>query len=256
MRMCNLLIVAVVSLTSVACNRTPSVAEPREEPESPPVKVAADMTPRANPEEARFHKYRDELEKNITALDVQIEKLEASASSAAVESKAAIYQHIAHLYAQRDDVYDRMKELRRTGSEKLHAIKPTLDDAVGKLQSTLKTAQSTVEKALDQAKEQAAFSKTQQEFQQYQLKVQKTVEDLDQKIDSLLNQANKATKEAKTELFNQVATVYKQREAVRLRLNELRDSSMDGWQELRTGVDRAIQELGDAVTRASEKFKS
>jgi len=255
MRMFGLMIVAVVSLTAAACNRPTSVAQPRE-PENEPEKVVVNAKPRVTPEEERFNKYRDEVEKQIASLDSQIEKLESSAISAASDAKGAISRQLADLYGQRDQVYDRIKELRRTASDKLHAVKPKLDEAVGTLQTTLKSAQSSVEKAVEQAKEQAAFSKTRQEFQQYQMQVQKSVEELDQKIDSLYSQANKAAKESKTALFNQVATVYKQRQAVELRLNELREASMNGWQELRTGVDRAVQELGEAVTRASEKFKS
>lgn len=256
MRTRSLLASAAFCILLAACNR-PRPAEVANEEVAPrpdagkQAKVAAQAHA-----EKQFDSYRERMEKEIEGLDQRIQTLESSAKNAAASTKKQIYKELAALCDEREVVHNKVQELRRSGVEKWQAVKPALEKTLGDLQTSLKTAQANIEKAVDQAKDGDAFSKSRQEFEQFQLKMQKVIENLDAKIDGLLAGADKAANDTKAQIYSQLSGIYEQRDAVRQHMNKLHDAGIQGWQELRGGVEQAIQNLGDAVTRAGDKFKS
>lgn len=254
MRFWDTLVFAGLLCAVTGCSREPTGAT-TSNGDDPPRPPQTAVNKAAQAAEERFGKYRDQLEQSINGIDEKIESLARKAGDAATETKADVYEQLAALYRQQTEVHKQMKELRRQGADKFQEVKQNLEQTLSEMQNSLKTAQAKIDEAVENNKISAAANKSRQEYEQFQAHVEKTVESLDQQIYKLLSRANEAAKETRAEIYEQAATLYQKREDVGKRLSQLRSAGIEGWQEMRAGVDQAVQNFGDAVNRAVDKFK-
>jgi TolA-binding protein len=109
-----------------------------------------------------------------------------------------------------------------------------------------KQAAETMEKAKAYAEQQK---------QEYSKQAQATLDDLSKKIDQLKEQAKIAKGEALTKIQTSLADLKAKEEQAKQRLQDVRSSTGAAWEQVKTGVDKAIAELQKAYNDASSHFK-
>ncbi len=74
-------------------------------------------------------------------------------------------------------------------------------------------------------------------------------------VDALESRAHKAQAEAQAVYQAQVEALRARSEQARLQLDLLRRASEDAWSEMRSGMEKAWDDMGEAVKAASSRFK-
>jgi hypothetical protein len=101
----------------------------------------------------------------------------------------------------------------------------------------------------------AAAKLAAQKKQEYQRELEKKLADLDQQIDAWKAKASKATAEAKVEMDKKLVVLKEKRDAVAQKMKELGDSTSAAWADVKVGIEKAYDELKDAVENAKDNFK-
>jgi hypothetical protein len=98
----------------------------------------------------------------------------------------------------------------------------------------------------------------------YQDQIEAKLHGLDHEIDALTQKIENETSEDRTKARQQeyrakaqqqLAELDRKREAARRQLNKLKDSGQDAWQDMKGGIDAALQNLQAAYDRAAAEFK-
>jgi hypothetical protein len=109
-----------------------------------------------------------------------------------------------------------------------------------------KQAAETVEKAKAYAEQQK---------QDYSKQAQATLDDLSKKIDQLKEQAKIAKGEALTKIQTSLGDLKVKQDQAKQRLQELAASTGAAWEQVKTGVDKAVDDLHKAYNNAASQFK-
>jgi hypothetical protein len=109
-----------------------------------------------------------------------------------------------------------------------------------------KQAAETMEKAKAYAEQQR---------QEYSKQVQSTLDDLSKKTDQLKEQAKVAKGEALTKIQAALADLKVKQDQAKQKLQELGSSTGAAWEQVKTGVDKAVADLQKAYNDASSYFK-
>ncbi len=91
--------------------------------------------------------------------------------------------------------------------------------------------------------------------QVYEDKMNARLHEWQAKIDVLKARADKATAEQKIKYNDEIESLRNRQRHLYKKLDELRLAGNDGWEDLKTGVEQAYQELKSAVERAGERFQ-
>lgn len=90
---------------------------------------------------------------------------------------------------------------------------------------------------------------------EYERRLQAALSQVDDQVEDLRERAAGASGEAKERLQQAAQDLQARSRVVRERLQRVRASSAPAWQELRSGVNSAFEELRDAFDRAASHFK-
>jgi chaperonin cofactor prefoldin len=83
----------------------------------------------------------------------------------------------------------------------------------------------------------------------------KKLKELETKLDEIKLQAHLGKADVKTEYSKQYEDLNRQRDKLRLKMDELKDSGGEAWDSLKDGLDGAYREMKTAVERAIKAFK-
>ena len=89
----------------------------------------------------------------------------------------------------------------------------------------------------------------------YRDKLEAQMREWSAKIDLLKARADQAEAEAKIEYNKRIEDLRQKKEALKAKLDELRNASDAAWQDIKAGTERAAADLKDAVQSALSKFK-
>lgn len=206
--------------------------------------------------EKAYQDFRNEMEDALDNADKKIETLVSKAKNASAETKAKIYDQISNLYQERSVVRKKMKELRVATAENWEDVKGGVQSVIKDLQVSLKESEKNISITLDQATESEETKKAREAFEKFKKEMQKTIDASDEKVEDLLAEVKKASKEGKAELFEQISSLYEKRSRVRKKMKELQNATVEGWEELQEGVNQTVQELDKAVNAAWKKLKA
>lgn len=73
-------------------------------------------------------------------------------------------------------------------------------------------------------------------------------------IDKLQSKAREASADARLEYDKQIDTLRKQQDQAREKLGNLDEAGDDAWKDLKSGFEKAWDDLGTAVKNARERF--
>jgi len=92
--------------------------------------------------------------------------------------------------------------------------------------------------------------------EKYVEKMSGQLKQLASKIDEMEVQANLAKAEAKEKYQRQISDLRSKKAEAEQKLNEVRSKGEEAWQDLKTGIDSAVDDMLGAVESALDKVKS
>lgn len=89
----------------------------------------------------------------------------------------------------------------------------------------------------------------------YEEKLEAEMNEISAKIDVLKAKAAKAKSAGKADYYETIEDLEEKKEVVRSKMNQLKDSGSDAWEEIKAGTEKAWSDLSDSVQSAISKFK-
>jgi hypothetical protein len=89
----------------------------------------------------------------------------------------------------------------------------------------------------------------------YEKKIEAQMDEWKIEIDKLKAKADKAEADAQIQYYKQIEDIRAKQEAAREKLAELKGAGEDAWEDLKTGLENALNNLKDAVKSATSRFK-
>jgi len=117
--------------------------------------------------------------------------------------------------------------------------------------------EGSIEKVKEETKEalEAAKTYTLQQKQEYQKKMEAKLDEFDITIAQLKARAETATDEAKVKLDEQVQELQRKQEDARKKLDELKSAGADAWENLKSEMDAAIEDLANFIDELLPSFE-
>ena len=88
----------------------------------------------------------------------------------------------------------------------------------------------------------------------YEKKLQAQIDEWQADIAKLEAKAGKASADTQIEYHRRVDELKKKKQAAQEKLDDVRQSSEDAWEDLKSGADMAVKSLGQAVKSAAARF--
>ena len=95
---------------------------------------------------------------------------------------------------------------------------------------------------------------TQEQMQAFWEQMETRLAEYKKEIDKLQAKAEKLGGDAKVKAEQQLTALRQKRDEVSEKLKELRSSSGNVWQQLKSGIDAAMEDLGNAYKKAAAEF--
>lgn len=131
-------------------------------------------------------------------------------------------------------------------------VRVTYRVADGRNQVVALTARKTTGKDVAREAREALQAAKQYTFQQkgeYEKRLRRVVDDLDDRIDDLEQRDRESTADARKNLDRQVVEMKQKREALSERLERVKAAAPAAWEDLKSGVQKAIDDLQRALDR-------
>jgi len=125
-----------------------------------------------------------------------------------------------------------------------------------KEQPESKPATVSKEDVKKEAKEayDAAKAYTQEQMQAFRKQMEIKLNEFGEKIDQLQAKTEKLGEDGKAKAQQQLTALRQKRDEVSEKLKELGSSSGNAWDQLKSGIDEAMEDLGNAYKKAAAEF--
>lgn len=132
----------------------------------------------------------------------------------------------------------------------------TLPGCSEKEQSQSKPATVSKEDVKKEAKEayDATKAYTQEQMEAFREKTKTRLAEYEKEIDELQAKAEKLGGDAKAKAEQQLTALRQKRDVVADKLKELGSATGNAWDQLKSGIDAAMEDLGDAYKKAAAEF--
>ena len=123
-------------------------------------------------------------------------------------------------------------------------------------QTQSKPAALTKEDVKKEAKEAYDTTKayTQEQMQAFREQTEARLAEYEKDIDQLQAKAEKMGGDAKAKAEQQLTALRQKRDAVAEKMKELGSSSEGAWEQIKSGIDAALEDLGNAYKKAAAEF--
>ena len=125
-----------------------------------------------------------------------------------------------------------------------------------KEQTQSKSATVSKEDVKKEAKEAYDATKafTQEQMQDFLEQTETRLAEYKKEIDQLQERAEKLKEDAKAKAEKQLTVLRQKQDEVAEKLKDLSSSSGNAWEQVKSGVDAAMEDLGNAYKKAAAKF--
>lgn len=89
----------------------------------------------------------------------------------------------------------------------------------------------------------------------YEETVQSKVQEIDQRMQSLTDEIDKAGAEATQQYEREMADLRRRRQDLNERFISLKNAGDDAWEDMKAGLESAVDEMGRALQRATGRFE-
>ena len=125
-----------------------------------------------------------------------------------------------------------------------------------KEQTQSKSAAVSKEYVKKEAKEayDATKAYTQEKMEAFRKQTETRLAEYEKEIDQLQAKAEKLGEDGKAKAQQQLTALRQKRDEVSEKLKELSSSGGNAWEQLKTGIDAALEDLGSAYKKAAAEF--
>ena len=95
---------------------------------------------------------------------------------------------------------------------------------------------------------------TQEQIQAFRKETESRLDEYKEEIDQLQAKAEKLGGDAKAKAEQQLTALRQKRDDVSEKLKDLSSSGADAWEQLKSGIDAAMEDLGNAYKKAAAEF--
>ena len=88
----------------------------------------------------------------------------------------------------------------------------------------------------------------------YVQKLHAKIDEWNADIDRLKEKANQVEATSKVEYQKQIETLKNKRDEIEEKISEINRSDEDAWQDLRVGIDLALEAMSEAIKSAKSRF--
>jgi predicted RNase H-like nuclease (RuvC/YqgF family) len=103
---------------------------------------------------------------------------------------------------------------------------------------------------------EATKAYTQEQMQTIRKQMQTKLDEYGKEIDQLQAKAEKLEGDAKAKAEQQLAALRQKRDAVAEKVKELGSSSGNAWEQVKAGIDAAMEDLGNAYKKVVAEFSN
>jgi nucleotide-binding universal stress UspA family protein len=205
-----------------------------------------------SPEEKSEKKkaYQEKIEAQLKEWGAKIEEVKAKAEKSKAELKMKYEKQVEDLRAKQDVVQKKLQELRESGEDAWEGLKTGTEKSLDELKGSLDRALLTFKEKGEEVMETVSKKR-----KVYVDKVETQLKEWGTEIDILKAKAEKAKAEAKIKYYEKIQDLRARQESLGLKLQELKGSGEEAWEEVKTGVDRAVKDLKEAFKRAKSRLK-
>ena len=205
-----------------------------------------------SPEEKSGKKkaYQEKIEAQLKEWSAKIEEVKAKAEKSKAQLKIKYEKQIEDLRTKQDVVQQKLRQLRESGEDTWEGLKTGMENSLDELKGSLDRALSTFKEKGEEAMETVSKKR-----KVYVEKVEAQLKEWGTEIDILKAKAEKTKAEAKIKYYEKIQDLRARQESLGLKLQELKGSGEEVWEEVKTGVDKAVKDLKEAFKRAKSRLK-
>ena len=194
--------------------------------------------------------YQEKIEAQLKEWGAKIDELKAKAGKSGVELKMKYERQIEDLRAKQDVVQKKLREFKESGEETWEGLKTGMEKSLGELKDSFDRTISRFKEMKEEAAEKVSKKK-----KAYVGKVDGQLKEWGIQINILKAKAEKSKAEAKIMYLKQIRDLRSKQEAARKRLQKLKGSGDEAWDEVKSGLDKVLADLKDSFNRVASKFK-
>jgi nucleotide-binding universal stress UspA family protein len=205
-----------------------------------------------SPEEKSEKKkaYQEKIEAQLKEWGAKIDELKARAETSKAELKTKYEKQIEDLRAKQEVVQLKLREFRESGGEAWEGLKTGMEKSLEEMKGSLDRALLTFKEKREEVMETMAKKR-----KVYVDKVEAQWKEWGTEIDILKAKAEKAKAGAKIKYYEKIQDLRARQDSLGLKLQELKGSGEEAWEEVKTGVDKAVKDLKEAFKRAKSRLK-
>jgi hypothetical protein len=194
--------------------------------------------------------YQEKVEAQLKEWGAKIDDLKARAAKSKVELKTKYEKQVQDLRVKQEVVQKKLKEFRESGEEAWEGLKTGIEKSLDDLKGSLDRTMSTYKEKRGETIE-AVSKKKKAYIQKMETQLKKWGTD----IDLLKAKAEKSKAEAKIMYLKQIKELRAKQNVVKQKLHGFKESGGGAWEEVKAGVDQAVDDLKDAFVRAKSRWK-
>jgi len=186
------------------------------------------------------------LESQLRDLSSKIDELKAKFDESKTDFRLKYADQIQELKTRKKEMENKIAQYMETGSEAWEELKVGLAD----LWSSFDKAFSKFREKKEEAVEDLTEKK-----RSYERRIEAELHEWATKIDVLKAKAEASKTEAKNIYIEQIEDLKSKQELAIQKLHQLRESGVDAWEDIKSGLDEAVTDLGKAIKDALSRFQ-
>jgi DNA repair exonuclease SbcCD ATPase subunit len=200
--------------------------------------------------EARKKAYQEQVAARLEDYDKRLDELKAMAMTMRDQARTRINQKMELLQKKVASAYQKLDELKIATDNAWEGSKSRMDSALAELENAY---QETNKEVKDASEESLAYMQHQRD--EYQKQIEAQLKEYDQKLDELEVKA-RTVKQGTKALFNQKIDALREKQrTAHDELDKLSTATGKAWEDLKSGMDTAMEDLAKAYHDAVSHFE-
>jgi DNA repair exonuclease SbcCD ATPase subunit len=200
--------------------------------------------------EERKKEYQEQVAARLADYDKKLEELKAEAMTMGEEAQAKINQKMEVLQTKVASAYQKLDDLKIAADNTWEASKSHMDSALEEVENAY---QETKKEAMNASEKSLAFMNQQKD--QYQKRIEAQIKEYDQKLDELEAKTMKVKQESRALLDQQMQSLREKQRAAHTAWEKLSASSGKAWEDMKSGMNRSLDDLSKAYRDAASHFE-
>lgn len=189
---------------------------------------------------------REAISDQLEELGARINTLKADLLGPKSDLKTRYDKQAENLKVKAEEIQKKMEQLKETGGEAWEELKVGLAELWNSFDRAFSKFQEKQEETLENLTERK---------KSYERRIEEELQELRTKIDVLKAKAEASKEDVRNVYIQQIEDLHAKHEGVSKKLDRLKESGEDAWEDVKKGVDTALSDLGKALKDAISRFQ-